>query len=70
MMTIVRIEDCKKLGFCNHGLREMAQRNNLDWYDFLENGISAERLLAIDPNDTNILQVIEIAKERERLNGR
>lgn len=59
--------DCKECGFCNHGLRIMAKRNGIDWWDFLQNGIDAEILESW--NDENANRAIAAAKariERER----
>lgn len=36
----------KKPGFCSSGAREWFARHELDWSDFLSNGIAAEVLLA------------------------
>lgn len=38
----------KKPGFCASGAREWFARHELDWCDFLSNGIAAEVLLATD----------------------
>nr|DAS99945.1 MAG TPA: hypothetical protein [Caudoviricetes sp.]DAT30828.1 MAG TPA: hypothetical protein [Caudoviricetes sp.] len=62
-MTIVRIEDCRKLGLCNHGLRQVCKENGIDWWDFLDNGISEERILKI--NHAMVHEALRVAKERE-----
>ena len=60
--------DCKECGFCNHGLRIMAKRNGIDWWDFLQNGIDAEILESW--NDENANRAIAAAKARiEREKG-
>ena len=60
--------DCEECGFCNHGLRIMAKRNGIDWWDFLQNGIDVEILESW--NDENANRAIAAAKARiEREKG-
>lgn len=62
------LADCEECGFCNHGLRIMAKRNGIDWWDFLQNGIDAEILESWD--DENARRVLAVAKARiEREKG-
>ena len=60
--------DCEECGFCNHGLRIMAKRNGIDWWDFLQNGVDAEIMQSW--NDENANRAIAAAKARiEREKG-
>lgn len=62
-MTKIILDDCKELGFCNHGLREMCKSNNIDWWEFLQNGIDITEVEHID--DENMRAAIAVAKLRE-----
>lgn len=35
-----------EIGYCNRGARLFCRLNGIDWSDFLDNGIAAERLRA------------------------
>nr|DAP77712.1 MAG TPA: hypothetical protein [Caudoviricetes sp.] len=61
-MVIVRLVDLREADFCNNGAREFASLHNLDWQDFLENGIDAKILLAT--KDACAKQVVRIAMKR------
>lgn len=43
---IITIEDIRRAGHCVSGTRAWFSRQNLDFRDFLKNGISAEKFLA------------------------
>lgn len=58
--TIVRMEHIRKAKMCSEGARRFWKRHNLDWSDFLSNGIDADVLAAT--GDALALQVIEVAK--------
>ena len=63
-MTTVRIQDLRAAGFCNHGAREFFKQHDCDWYDFLQNGVDADKALAT--NDANAALAVEYARKRER----
>lgn len=42
---IVTYQDAKEMAYCNKGLRDFFTRHNLDYQDFRENGIDAEKFL-------------------------
>lgn len=63
-MTIIKIEDARKAGFCNHGLREFFRQQNWDWLDFVQNGMDAEK--ALKTNDANVKAAYEYAVKREQ----
>lgn len=67
-MPKVYIQDIRAAGMCNHGAREYFRLHNLDWFDFLQNGISfdvAERL-----GDVDAQTVLKLAIKREKENNR
>lgn len=48
-------------GFCHSQAREFFQAHDLDWLDFVRNGIDAERLIAT--GDALAIHVVEHARE-------
>lgn len=46
MSVLVKFEDLGCLGYCSRGSRAFFKSHNLDWFDFLHNGIDSEKLLA------------------------
>lgn len=62
-MTTVQHEDLRTLGFCNRGSRAFFERHGLDWAEFMQVGIPADRLLATD--DDMAKQAVEQARKRE-----
>lgn len=68
-MTVIRIQDLRAAGFCNHGAREFFRQHDWDWYDFLQNGVDADK--AIATNDANAIRAADIARmrEKEQING-
>lgn len=63
--VIVRMEDCRQLRYCARGVRELFARYGLDYSDFLQNGISAEKLLEASGNDAMALAAVEVARGRK-----
>lgn len=59
-MTIVRMEHIRKADLCSEGARRFWKKHNLDWSDFLANGIDAEILLAT--GDAQAALVVEVAR--------
>lgn len=45
-MTLVRHVHLREIGYCNRGSREWFARQGLNWADFVENGVEAEKLRA------------------------
>ena len=58
--TIVRMIHVRQAKMCSSGAREFFLRHNLDWSDFLENGIDEKTL--VETGDEMAMQVIRIAK--------
>lgn len=48
-------------GYCHRGARDFFQQHELDWQDFLQNGIDEELLLAT--GDALALTLVEHARE-------
>lgn len=59
---IVTIADVRKSGHCASGAREFFESNNLDFRDFLKNGVKASVLLAT--GDARAVQVVNRTRER------
>ena len=57
---IVRSQHILAAGGCSQGGRDWFAAQNLDWTDFVLNGIDADILLAID--DVMAHKVVEVAK--------
>lgn len=48
-------------GYCHTGAREFFARHDLDWFDFVENGIDEQ--LLIDTGDALAMLLVEHARE-------
>ena len=48
-------------GYCAPGMRKFAERHNLDFHDFVKNGIDAEILIAT--GDAMALRIVEEAQK-------
>jgi len=59
---IVTHSDLRALRYCNSGTRDFFKRHNLDWSDFVKNGVSEEQL--INTGDAMAVQLVEFARER------
>jgi hypothetical protein len=64
--VIVRMGDLRSLRYCARGVREFFARHELDYNDFLQNGIPAEKLLAASGNDAMAVAAVEVARGRHR----
>lgn len=60
--VIVRIEHARQLKYCSKGMRRLCKKYNLDYLDFVKNGIDGDYLLQITNNDWMVQQVLEIAR--------
>ena len=53
-MTIIRIEHARSIvgpngkGYCSRGMRMFAKRHELDWEEFVNNGLPVEAFAHID----------------------
>lgn len=57
---IIYMKDCRKSFACSRGIRKFFSDHNLDFSDFLKNGIDVETL-----HKTNDARAIKIIKEKE-----
>ncbi len=46
--AVVRVRDLRHMGYCHAGARRWAKRHEIDWNDFVKNGIAIEMLERID----------------------
>ena len=63
--VIITMRHVRKAGQCSRGARAFAQEHNLDWDDFLKNGISLEKMRAIDDAIGNKIADIAEAEATE-----
>ena len=62
--VIVYQKDMRALRYCSRGVRAFFKRHELDYSDFLKNGIPAEQLE--ETGDAMALAVVEVARGREQ----
>ena len=60
--TVVRMEHVRLARMCSRGARAFFVRHNLDWQEFLKNGIAAD--LLIETGDAMASLVVEVARGR------
>ena len=46
--VMVRVRDLRHMGYCHAGARRWAKRYEIDWNDFVKNGIAIDTLERID----------------------
>ena len=61
---IVTMNDVRQAKLCSGGARKFFAYHNLDWADFLDNGILASTLIKLD--DAMAMQVVEVANGRRK----
>ncbi|WP_394131897.1 hypothetical protein [Marinobacter nauticus] len=57
---IVTHRDLRALRYCNNGAREFFLRHNLDWSEFIKNGLPEEAFLAT--GDSMAVRLVEFAR--------
>lgn len=57
---IITMAHIRKARMCRKGACAFFKKHNLDWTDFLKNGISAEKLVLTE--DAMALQVVELCR--------
>lgn len=62
---IVRMEHLRSLKYCARGVREFFASHNLDYQDFLVNGIESEKLLSGCGGDAMAVAAVEVASGRK-----
>lgn len=62
---IITHQDMKRhMRYCNRGARDFFQRHDLDWGDFVREGIDAQVL--VDTGDYMALRLVEQVKNERR----
>jgi len=59
---IITINDARKAGYCVNGMRKWARHHNLDFKDFVKNGLPASKLLAT--GDQLGINIVNRAKDK------
>jgi len=59
---IVTHADLKALRYCNKGTRDFFKRHNLDWSEFIVNGLHESHF--INTGDAMAVHLVEFARER------
>ena len=57
--VLVKIKHMRKLKYCSRGARDFANRHNLDWCRFINEGLPVEDLMKT--GDTMALKLCQIA---------
>lgn len=65
---IIRLMDCKAIGYCARGTRRWFNRHGLDFNAFRKNGIPEEDLLAT--GDAMAIRLVELTRVRNGLPAR
>ena len=60
-MTLVRLEHCRRLGYCARGMREFLRRHGLDWEQFRREGLPAAQIEAT--GDAMAIAAARLARE-------
>lgn len=60
---IITMEDVRATKMCSSGTRKFFKRHNINWSDFLKNGVSAKVLE--NTGDAMALRVVEVARGRK-----
>lgn len=61
---LILIQDLRQAQMCSNGSRKWFLKNNLDWSDFLVNGVHEDKFIA--SGDAMAMQVVEVARGRRR----
>ena len=70
MGETVILRDLHELGYCNRGSKLFFSKHNIDWSDFIINGVSFEILLNLDDAmATKAVNQAEKRLENEAING-
>lgn len=60
--VIVKMEHLRQLKYCAKGIRKFFNRYELDYNDFLKNGIPGKQLLSACNNDAMAKAGVEVAR--------
>jgi hypothetical protein len=58
----ILVQDLRASGSCHKGARQFCQHYGIDWKDFVDKGIDADKLLAMSNNDHQALHVVNHKK--------
>lgn len=61
---LITMNDVRNATMCSRGARAFFIRHNLDWDEFLKNGVPISVIEAID--DAMALKVVEVARGRRK----
>jgi len=61
---IIVMRDCRAAKMCSGGVRKWFDRHQLDWKDFLDNGLDEEAFLATKCPQAK--RLVEVARGRQR----
>jgi hypothetical protein len=54
----------RKLGYCRRGTREFFYRHDLDWSEFLRNGLPEQEFLAT--GDAMAIRLVKVARDEQK----
>lgn len=60
---IITHNDLRALRYCNNGTREFFRRHNLDWSEFIKNGLPESEFL--NTGDAMAVRLVDFARERQ-----
>lgn len=52
---IIRLIDCREVFFCSRGIRLFCAKYEIDYTDFIKNGIEADKLLSLNDSMANLV---------------
>lgn len=64
-MTTVRMEHCRQLQYCSHGVRAFFRKYGLDYGKFLREGMDADEFLRRTDNNALVTPLVEAARGQE-----
>ena len=59
---VITIRDARKLKYCSRGIREFCDRHDLDYTNFIKNGIDCSDLL--ETGDSMAIRLVELVHGR------
>lgn len=64
--VLITMAHFRHLRYCSRGVRDFFFRHELDYTDFLRNGISSKKLLHVSNNDAMVVKAVEVANGWEQ----
>ena len=62
-MVVVKVEHCRRLGYCARGMREFFLLHGMDWSSFVRDGVPADALAAT--GDDMALAAVRLAEKEQ-----